>query len=941
MRGIESTLRHAALLVACAATVRVYASPQQTFRAETEAVSIAATVVDAEGRPVGDLGSADFAVRVDARPRAIAFVTFVAGPPRSGAGGGDPHAWSSNRSTPGSRKVLVVLDRGGLPAASLAPSLTATAAFVRGLGPEDRAGLVGIPGGTPLVDLSRDKERVAAVLERPLAPAAEPTPRLRLGTAEALAIVRHDDSALAAAIERECNVVLDGPTARRRAERRPEPEPSAPGTIRVSSSEARCPQEVLEEAVRAERSERERALEVVRALRVLVEGLGGSETPTRVLVVSAGFAWTPEVDEELERLERAAAAARVTIDAVQPGGPAFDLGARRAAPDWSADAGVRAEGLGRVSERSGGLVLRALLDPAAAFARLQREGAGHYLLALEPRDSDRDGKPHAVEVRVLRPHLIVRARRQFVIGGGRPARGHAAAEAMLCLPLGADEIPLEAGTYVLHGEGDRLTVITAVAAGPVSPPSAVDLSFTLVDERGTTVAAGDTSLDSSGPGAPAEGALSLGVPPGTYSLRLAVADGLGRRGGLSHPVEAHLGEAGGMRLSDLVLGDPTAPRGRRLRPRPSTAGDQVAALVEIDGAEPDLVVGFEVTPREGDTPIVRATARMRREGQRVTADATLPLSGLDGGDYLLRVVARQASGTATVGRAFVHRPAKKDAGVTTATVPAAAPEPPGGPSLATGGSHAIGELLRAAGERIRALEGRLAVTMGREEYSQAARTRGAPRLFRRTVSDVAWVPTTGATVWTFFRDVVSVDGKTVPDRQGRLETLFATGATAGARERAEALLRESARYNIGRLRTLNTPTLGLSILHPSNQDRFRYTAAGSEKVGGTLAARVGFEEVARPTLATSSGRDLPVRGTLFLDPADGALVASEVRFSVDGWPVRIKVRYERQEQGTVWLPVEMKESYGTNSSADQIDAEARYSGYRSAHVEVEGVRVAP
>lgn len=943
MRGIESTFRQVVLLSACAATALAHGSPQQTFRAETEAVSIAATVVDDEGRPVGDLVSTDFAVRVDGKPRAIAFATFVEGLPGNEVGvtPRGSHAWSSNRSTPGSRRVLVVLDRGGLPAATIGPSLKAAAAFVRGLGTEDRAGLVGIPGGNPLVDLSREKERVAAALERPLAPAAELASRRRLGTAEALAIARHDDSALAAAIERECNVIVDAPTARRMAERGPGSETSAPEAARISSADAHCAEEVLAEAAQTERGERERAFDVIRSLRVLVEGLGGSETPTRVLVVSAGFAWTPEVEDELGHLARAAAAARVTIDAVQPSGPAFDLGARRAAPDWSADAGVLAEGLGRVSERTGGLVVRALLDPAAAFARLQRESAGHYLLALEPRGSDRDGKLHAVEVRVLRPRVTVRARRQFVIDSERPARGRAAAEAMLRLPLGADEIPMEAGAYVLHGEGDRLTVIAAVAAGTVSPASAVDLSFALVDERGTTVAAGGTSLESGGPGTPAEGTLSLGVPPGSYSLRLAVADEQGRRGGLAHPIDAHLGEAGGMRLSDLVIGDPTAPRGRRLRPCPSTGGDQVAALVEIDSADPDLAVDFEVAPSEGGPPVVHATARTRREGQRVTADATLSLSGLDGGDYVLRAVARQGSGTARLSRAFVHRPAKRETSAPPDAVAGGAPEPVEDPSPATGGADAIEGLLRKAGERIRALEGRLAVTMGREEYSQAVRARGYPRLYRRTVSDVAWVPTTGAMVWTFFRDVVSVDGKTVPDRQGRLEALFAAGATAGAREKAEALLRESARHNIGRLRTVNTPTLGLSILHPWNQDRFRFTAAGTEKIGATLAARVRFEEVARPTLATSNGRDLPVRGTLFLDRAEGALVASEVRFSVDGWPVRIKVSYERQGEGSVWLPIEMKETYGTNSSLEQIDAQARYSGYRSAHVEVEGVRVAP
>jgi hypothetical protein len=41
------------------------------------------------------------------------------------------------------------------------------------------------------------------------------------------------------------------------------------------------------------------------------------------------------------------------------------------------------------------------------------------------------------------------------------------------------------------------------------------------------------------------------------------------------------------------------------------------------------------------------------------------------------------------------------------------------------------------------------------------------------------------------------------------------------------------------------------------------------------------------------------------------------------------------------LPVEMRETYGSQSSDEQIDAVARYSSYRSGHVDVEGVRIAP
>jgi hypothetical protein len=251
--------------------------------------------------------------------------------------------------------------------------------------------------------------------------------------------------------------------------------------------------------------------------------------------------------------------------------------------------------------------------------------------------------------------------------------------------------------------------------------------------------------------------------------------------------------------------------------------------------------------------------------------------------------------------------------------------------------RSVEALLRRAGERIQALEGRLAVTMAREEYDQEVTLGrwGARRLHRRTVSEVAWVPAGGAIVWTFFRDVVSVDGDPVPDRGKRLEPLFAAGATADVRRQAEALLKDSARYPRAAHDQYADARLSIRIL----QARPVPLHSAGLRRSDVLTTRVRFEEVGCPTLAMSNGRDLPVRGTLFLEPVEERLVRSEVRFSVDGWPVEIKVRY--QGQGSTHLPVEMRDTYGSRSSDEQIEAVARYSSYRSGHVEVEDVKVAP
>ena len=259
----------------------------------------------------------------------------------------------------------------------------------------------------------------------------------------------------------------------------------------------------------------------------------------------------------------------------------------------------------------------------------------------------------------------------------------------------------------------------------------------------------------------------------------------------------------------------------------------------------------------------------------------------------------------------------------------------------------LDEVLLRAGALTVALEDRLAVVVATEEYHQGLLLDrdAAARVRRKTVSDVVWVPTGDAMVWAFFRDVVSVDGSPVGDRAKRLEGLFAYGATIGARRHASQLLDESTRYNLGKRRTVNTPTLALSILHPRNQSRFRFRAVGKEKRGGVHVLKVRFAEAARPTLTrTSNGTEVPASGTLWIEATQGALVESELRLDPPRWPTEIKVRHRLAERLGAWLPFEMEETYGSRSrnvGEERVEATARYSDFRRAEVEVQVILPTP
>lgn len=265
------------------------------------------------------------------------------------------------------------------------------------------------------------------------------------------------------------------------------------------------------------------------------------------------------------------------------------------------------------------------------------------------------------------------------------------------------------------------------------------------------------------------------------------------------------------------------------------------------------------------------------------------------------------------------------------------------PTAAHAESSPLAELLRRAGDLTVELQNQLAVTVAQEDYDQGLLLNldRTARVRRRIVSDVAWVPTADAMVWAFFRDVVSVDGAPVSDRLGRLEGLFSSGITLDARRRATRLLEEGARYNLGRHRTVNTPTFCLAILHPRNQGRFRFQAVGERDVDGLRVAKVRFSEVERPTLTrTSDGVDVPARGLLLIEPAQGALVASELELPAVGVAAEIKVKYRPQGRQMVWLPAEMQEAYGVRAlGGERVEATARYSSYRSGQVEIERLEV--
>ena len=194
----------------------------------------------------------------------------------------------------------------------------------------------------------------------------------------------------------------------------------------------------------------------------------------------------------------------------------------------------------------------------------------------------------------------------------------------------------------------------------------------------------------------------------------------------------------------------------------------------------------------------------------------------------------------------------------------------------------------------------------------------------------------GANSWVGIREVLEVDGIPVTTDRERLRAIL-EDTTQPLVSRIRALADQQAKYNLGDLyRTINVPTLPLEILLPDRQPRFKFKHRGSTTVHDRPVWIVSFEERDHPTIIrTPDGRDIEASGSFWIDPANGAVVRSELRTGqLPGRPLStiILVSYTHNSRFDMLLPDDMNELYLTGRT--RIEGHATYSNYRRWEAEV-------
>jgi VWFA-related protein len=247
-------------------------------------------------------------------------------------------------------------------------------------------------------------------------------------------------------------------------------------------------------------------------------------------------------------------------------------------------------------------------------------------------------------------------------------------------------------------------------------------------------------------------------------------------------------------------------------------------------------------------------------------------------------------------------------------------------------SAALDALLTQAGAYVEQFHDPHGGVLLHELYRQDVQS--SPVGTRTLQSDLLIVPdeTEG---WVQFRDVLSIDGKKIADRQDRLLRLFSNPA-ADPHAQARRIAEESARYNLTSTsvtmkRSLNQPMAALLYLRPLNQPRSDFSLAG----GGGDRRQVSFREQQQPTLIGTTG-NAGATGDFWIDAATGLVRRADLRIVSRASNVTvtasIRVDYELDAKSGLALPVTMVERYQAQdprgNPLEAITGEARYSNPR-------------
>ena len=611
-------------------------APSPVFRAGVELVSVDITALDTNGRQVTDLTAADLQVEIDGAQRQVASVEYIRSADPLRVIGAAPKivapdetfSSSNAKGAPRGRLIVLLIDQGNIRTGTARSSMTSAKKFVDTLTPEDRVAVIAVPGPGELVDFTTNHDRVREALLRVVGSADVLKSRFNLSITEAMSLYLHSDVQMAAnVILRECV-----------------------GAAAAAELE-RCEREVEQDAAEIINEVRHRTQDSVHGIRAVLQSLAAFEGPKSVILISEGLIFEG-LGAEADDLASVAADARATLDVLMLDVPQVDASQSRRPTTPREDRNLQVTGLEQIAGAARGELYRINVSADFAFDRISRSLDGYYLLGVESRPDDRNGRRHRIGVKTTRRGVTIRSRRTFVTAMSAKATTPAdAVSRAIKSPLPINDLPLKISTWTFKEPGGAKVrvMIAAEVERLVDQPLDYTVGVAVVNKQGRGVAppvelkklaekAGD-------PGTAVYSGM-MQVEPGQYRVILAMADSEGRVGSVARNVTAFQMDGAGISLGDLMLGDAGGGQNVALEPAiEPVVGGAMAALMEAYSPTPvsGIDATLEILTSEDNPPLASVPMRIAagNAAEIATVSAQFNTAALPPGRYLARGVLRQ------------------------------------------------------------------------------------------------------------------------------------------------------------------------------------------------------------------------------------------------------------------------------------------------------------
>jgi VWFA-related protein len=616
------------------------------FRGGVDLLTVDATVIDSEGKQITDLTAADFSVEVDGRARPVVSAEYVkmvddrpmpvgtrkAATPQASP---DEAFFSSNTRTvmPG-RMILLLVDQGNIRVGQGRQVMRSAVKFVDGLDPNDRVALVGVPGPGPLVDFTTDHEKVREGLLATVGMAQKFLGRFNISLTEAVVTVDHSNAMMTQTmILRECAAVLQNPAAA-----------------------VQCELEVEQECSEIVTQVRHQTQSSLRTIRDALKSLAPIEGPKTVVLISEGLVLEGLLGD-VDDIAAVAADVRASLDVMLLDVPGVDVADANRPTTPREDRELQTRGLETLAGVARGALHRVYSNSDQAFTRVLRAIAGYYLIAVEARPADRDGRRHGINVKTTRRGATLYSRRGFLAPTSPAATSPAdAVGRALRAPLTMNDIPMRLATWTYKEPGgDRVRLlITAEIERAATQPLDYTAGFALID-RNNKVSASTIEKKTlpahEGDEGVAVFAAAVPIDPGTYLLRFAAADSEGRLGSVERRLEAWQMNGPGLTVGDLLVAQASEQRGARPVPviEPQVANGRLVAMLEVYAPSPQQLEGLqatlEVLRSENEKPITTAPMQVGAGSSPEigTIQAVASTAALPPGRYLARATIAQGA----------------------------------------------------------------------------------------------------------------------------------------------------------------------------------------------------------------------------------------------------------------------------------------------------------